>query len=652
MGGVQGRGASVSDAPGVGRDECGGVGDPLRGARSLVANAFWFFFAAVLLTGCLALPPPQAPPTPTPQPAPGQPKAPELSLNGGTPVPGARFEFGKLPELVLIRGIPQVVQLGFYQIDPANPWPAGDVERASGWLSNYPTRLVDATTGAPVTLLQYEERTGELTFGGNWSGDLTVRLQQLGGSAQSNAFRIRVLTPTVVYGENAHSIAQQHAWNSRICPSETMSFAQCRQKFIGGISDIAPLVVFITPGSYRGQDWYLALKRFTYVLGDPNTRPTLFGDNLSGSKKEMFYVANLNMNDTNIAHSGPLPGAPNTMIIRSVYQCCEIADHNGIVNPNSVTNDYLWSVYWHASESKGMGGVGNTTHPAYVEGRPTSLFDVNNVRILGSRGSSGVKTTMNELNVRHSLLQVAQTLGEINNGTCVPRGASSGCLMHTPIDFPGFTAATIYANKFIVWRGTTMGVTAGRSGVLAGTIFIRQRGPSLGSDTPNYPNVSWNPPVSKQGARMQGFCKDWPPIAATFVADDFWKDVRASALADPANACTFKHYVSFNQFEQVAGSLPVIALRDDGTYPAEAMSQFSPYVRIKRNHALWAERSTSFLYSNTYVGFDANPRKYRLDNEPNVREIEPLAFWPRSGPDDFPRVVDDLGKELPPWFKL
>ena len=383
----------------------------------------------------------------------------------------------------------------------------------------------------PVTILGYEERTGELTYRGDWSGDLTVRLKQIVGGTESQAFRIRVLTPTMVYGQQAIAINQQHAWNAkRVCPSETISFANCRAKATGGLSDIAPLVVFVTPGTYRGQDWYLSTRRFTYILGDPTTRPTLFGDAVSGSKKEMFYIANLNMNDVSITHSGPLAGAPNTMIVRSVYQCCETSDQNGIVNPNTVTNTYPWSVYWHASESKGMGGVGNTTHPAYVEGRPMTVFDVNNLRVLGSRGSSGLKTVMAEFNVRHSLLQVAETLDEIADGVCIHPGRSTGCLMHTPVDFPGYTAATIYANKFIVWRGKTgAGIPAGRSGVLAGTIFIRQRGPSFGSDTPNYPNKSWNPPVSSQPARLQGFCKDWSPLASSFVADEFWKDVRARA---------------------------------------------------------------------------------------------------------------------------
>ena len=576
-----------------------------------------------------------------------QPQAPELTLEGEA----ERFEFTRIPELVLIRGIPQVVQLGFYQVDYKNPWPPGDVERASGWESKHPTRLVDAATGQPVVsnIVNYAEGSGELSYNGTWSGDVMVRIRKVGSSIQSEPFRIRVLTPTVVWGDNAAAITLQKEWAARVCPSETMSFATCRQKFVGGSSDVAPLVVYITPGTYGGQDWYIGTRRFTYVLGDPGTRPTLMGDHLAGGRKEMFYVANLSMRDSHIAHSGALPGYPNTMIVRSVYQCCETRDRNGIVNPNTGTGTNQWAVYWHASESKSMGGAGNTTHPAYVEGRPNSIFDVNNVRILGSRGSSGVKTTVNELNVRHSLVQVAESLEEIANGKCVHPGASTGCLMHTPIDFPGFTAATIYANKFIVWRGPTEGVGPGRAGVLAGTIFIRHRANSFGSDTPNYPNTTWKPPVSTQGTKLLGFCNQWSPDASTYVADQFWKDVRSVPLASETNPCTFKHFISFNQFIQVPGSLSVYALRDDGTYPAKAAAQFDVYMIIMRNHPNWAERSTSFLFGNTYENFD---RKYRTNFQPHIKSIDPLAFWPREGPDEYPRVVDDLGEELPPWFKL
>ena len=626
MGELEGRGTPVSRPRGLDR----GGGD--RHAGGVRRRAHLWGWVALLGASAVA-----------------QPQAPELTLEGES---GARFEFARIPELVLIRGIAQIAQLGFYQVDPNNRWPPGDVEHASKWLSNRPTRLVDATTGQPVVsdIVTYGERSGELGYNGTWSGDVTVRIKEIGGTAQSDPFRIRVLTPTVVWGANAAAVNSQKGWNARVCLG---SFATCRSSnFVGGGSDVAPLVVFITPGTYGSEDWYIGTRRFIYVLGDPGTRPTLIGDVLGGTKKQMFYIANLNMRDSHISHSGALRGAPNIMIVRNVYQCCETRDRNGLMNPATGTLEDRWEVYWHASEARGMGGVGNTTHPAYVEGRPNSIFDVNNVRILGSRGSSGIKTTMNELNVRHSVLQVAESLDEIQNGVCVHPGSSTGCLMHTPIDFPGFTAATIYGNQFTVWRGPTQGVPAGRSGVLSGTMFIRHRANSLGSDTPNYPNTSWNPPVSTQSTKLQGFCNQWSPEATTFVADKFWKDVRKVPLASETNPCTFKHYVSFNHFIQVPGSLPVFALRDDGTFPAKAAAQFDVNMIILRNHPLWAERSTSFLFGNTYEGFGATQRKYRLDFQPHIKSIEPLAYWPRSGPDEYPRVVDDLGEELPPWFKL
>jgi hypothetical protein len=575
-----------------------------------------------------------------------QPLPPEVTIGEST----GRFEFAKIPELVLVRGMPQVVQLGFYQLDPNNRWPAGDVERASGWLSKHPTQLVDEAGAAVVkNIVSYDERTSELSYAGLWSGDITVRIKKIGTNVQSEPFRIRVLTPTVVWGDNAAAVNTQKQWNARVCPVETTPFATCRQKFSGGISDVAPLVVFITSGSYAGQDWYISTRPFTYILGDPGTRPTLANDEISGGRKQMFHVANFNLRNTGIVHSGAISGVPSTIIVRSVYQCCETADNNGLQNPNTGTGDHLWSVYWHASESKGMGGVGNSTHAAYIEGRPKSVFDINNVRILGTRGSSGIKTTMNELNVRHSVLQVAQSIEDLKNGVCVHPGSSTGCLMHTPVDFPGFTTATIYGNKFIVWRGPTSGVPKGRSGILAGTLFVRNRSNSLGSDTPNYPSVSWNPPVSTQGVKLPP-CYSWDGTAATFVADKFWQDVRKLPLNDPANPCTFKHFISFNHFEQLPGSLPVYMLRDDGTYPSKATSQFATTVNILRNHPNWAERSSSYLHGNTVTGFDAS-RLYQLDRNPNVKYIEPLAYWPRQGTNDFPRLIEVTG-ELPPWFKL
>ena len=576
-----------------------------------------------------------------------QPIPPILTLDAAG---GGRFEFAAVPELVLVRGVPQTLQLGMYQIDPSNPWPAGDFERAGGWASHRPTRAVDTATGQPLnpSIARYDGDTGALTYDGTWSGDIDLRLTTTDGGITSAPFRVRVLTPTVVWGENAATVNAQRGWNARVCPSDVVSFSKCRGQFVGGASDTAPLVVFIPPGTYTGQDWFVSARRHVYVLGDPGVRPTLAGDVIGGGKKAMFYIANLTLRDVNIAHTGAWDGGPNVLIVRNVYQSGETGQQNGIVNPHTSANTYPWTVWWHASESRGMGGTGNTTHAAYVEGRPKTTFDVNAIRVLGTRGSSAIKTTMGTLNVRHSLLQVAEDLSEIENGVC--GGATThGCLMHTPVDVPGYTTAVIYANRFVLWRGPTAGTPVGRSGILAGAVFIRQRGASLGSDIPNYPNLSWNPPVSSQGTK-QVPCRQWDPGAATFVADAFWADVRSVPLDSAANPCLFRHFIGFNTFQQVAGSLPVWALRDDGTYPARAVTQFSPQVIILRNHPDWIERSTSFWHGNTLDGI-ADDRRWKLNDNPNVAEVQPGAQWPRTDASDFPRVIEVTG-DLPPWFKL
>ncbi len=132
-------------------------------------------------------------------------------LIGGEPVPGGRLEFAPIPEVVFVRGLAETVQLGPFQVDPSNRWTAGDLTRASGWISGHPTRLVDAASGqaVPSAAMNYEGSTAELRYAGQWSGDLTVRLETVSGSARSADFRIRVLTPTVVYGDNAAAINEQ-----------------------------------------------------------------------------------------------------------------------------------------------------------------------------------------------------------------------------------------------------------------------------------------------------------------------------------------------------------------------------------------------------------------------------------------------------------
>ena len=75
-------------------------------------------------------------------------------------VPAGRFEFAPVPEHAFVAGLPETVQLGIWQLDPTNPWPAGDQTRSTGWSSRFPTRLVDASSGKPVPGIEYDGKTG------------------------------------------------------------------------------------------------------------------------------------------------------------------------------------------------------------------------------------------------------------------------------------------------------------------------------------------------------------------------------------------------------------------------------------------------------------------------------------------------------------
>jgi hypothetical protein len=286
-----------------------------------------------------------------------------------------------------------------------------------------------------------------------------------------------------------------------------------------------------------------------------------------------------------------------------------------------------------------MGDPGNTVHQFYIEGRPQSTFELNNVRILGTRGSSAIKSTMQNVAVRHSLLSVSETPGDV----------SGGSLMHTPIDVPAVSSLVVYGNRFLLYRAPTTKNKPGRQGVLSGAIFLRLRKPGLkGSDIPAYPDLSWDPPRSSQ-TTMSSPGEGWSAGPETYVSEDFWKAVRKRPVTDPANPLTFKHFVGFNRFEQLPGSLPVTVLRDDGTRPAEPVNQFGPG-RPLRVPPAWVERSVTFLAGNEFDGFGEQPR-FELRSSEHMKEPAAGASWPRSKEEDFPHAVT-LDGELPAWFRL
>ena len=552
-------------------------------------------------------------------------------------VPPDRFGFAPIPEHAFVAGLAETVQLGIWQLDPENPWPAGDQTRSSGWKSRFATRLVDAATGRPPPGLEYDGRTGELKYAGDGVRDVMVRLERTDAPIASNPFRIRVLTPTHVYGDGAGAVNREHRWGAKVC-EPPMKFAACRKGSKGsGASDGAPFVVHITPGSYEG-DFYLGKPRFVYVIGDPGNWPQINRDSLDAARFERATFRNLALNSARIGQPAARDDSPSTMLVSNIRQWGETAVRNGVSNPNGVTRQ-PWTVTVWNFEGSGMGDQGNSVHQFYIEGRPQSTFELNNVRILGTRGSSAIKTTMQNVAVRHSLLSVSEKPGDV----------TGGALMHTPIDVPAVSNLVVYANRFLLYRAPTSKNKPGRQGVLSAAIYLRLRKPGLkGSDIPAYPDLSWDPPRSSQ-TTMSAPGEGWSAGPETYVNDDFWKAVRKRPVTDPANPLTFKHFIGFNRFEQLPGSLPITALRDDGTRPAEPVSQFGPGRPLKV-HPAWVERSVTFLAGNEFVGFGKRPL-FELRSSENMKEPAPGANWPRSKDEDFPHAVT-LDGELPPWFRL
>ena len=358
----------------------------------------------------------------------------------------------------------------------------------------------------------------------------------------------------------------------------------------------APLVLYFTPGSYKG-DFFLSNRRFVYVLGHPQNRPQLNGDSLDLGLFEQATFRNLALNSCRIGSQASRKDSPVTLHVSNIRQWGETQVRNGVSNPHGVTR-HPWTVSVWSFEGSGMGDPGNTVHQFYIEGRPLSTFELNNVRILGTRGSSAIKSTMQHVRIRHSLLSVSETPGDVAGGE----------LMHTPVDVLAVADVVIYANHFLLYRAPTNKNKAGRQGVLSAAVFFRLRKPGVrGSDIPAYPDLSWDPPRSSQ-TTMSSPGEGWSAGPETYVNDDFWKAVRKQPVTDPANPLTFKKFVGFNRFEQLPGSLPVTALRDDGTRPAEPVTQFGPG-RPLRVHPDWVERSVTFLAGNVFEGFTSRAGK-------------------------------------------
>ena len=256
-------------------------------------------------------------------------------------------------------------------------------------------------------------------------------------------------------------------------------------------------------------------------------------------------------------------------------------------NPNGTRYPWLLSV-WNF-ETKGMGSASNTMHSFYIEGRPDSTFELNNMRVLGSRGSSAIKTTRQNLFVRHSYFSTTEEPGV---------ESTAKYSMHTPIDVPAVSTVVIYGNRFEAWRTDTVGVRPARRARSRHDVLPYPPG-LFGADIPAYPISPGIRRMSQSTASSPG--KGWSEGPETFVSDPFWQAVKAKPVSDLTNPFTFKHYVAFNQFTQMPGSLPVKMLRDDGTHPvANRAARRATSDPLHAHAPLWIERSVTFFYGNEY----------------------------------------------------
>ena len=102
-----------------------------------------------------------------------------------------------------MRGYRETEHLGIFHLDTRNRWTPGDLDNRSDWKPRVETRLTIVDGNADG--VTYESSTGILSYDGSGQGTRTarVRLEAPSEAANSQVFSVRVLEPTVVWGEGA-----------------------------------------------------------------------------------------------------------------------------------------------------------------------------------------------------------------------------------------------------------------------------------------------------------------------------------------------------------------------------------------------------------------------------------------------------------------
>ena len=562
------------------------------------------------------------------------------------PSAGGPFRFAEIPEIVFVRGYRETEQLGIFHLDTRNRWTPGDLRNESGWRPRVETRL--EVIGGNVDGVSYDPATGILSYDGTGNGTATARVRLVASteSASSQEFRVRVLEPTVAWGAGAAGRFPGIGRDSAGTSWNTMQ----RGLKVDAPYD-SPNVLIVTPGTYS-EDFYLQRGLLNlYVIGEPGTRPVLAHDNLNLDGLETGYLKNLELNDTTVNTGSNLDDRQVNLYITQVYQHDSTHDANGFKAPaGSPLPGGSWRYWFWNFHGSQMGWQSNLRHQMYIEGRLDSRLLINNIRITGTRQCSGIKSTRSFVSIRNSYL----------SGLLDEQNLSVGMRSDKVVDVASSGEVVIYNNDLV---GT---FSKERWGPSNGLIFLRARRGMWGADSPAYPDISFDPPLSSvhPGFAPEGFTSG----PETFVNPEFWRVVRSYDIADPANPYTFKKYVAYNRFRWINDSdRRQSAFRDDGTAPREAAYQGSTAEIWGTVPEGWVERSVSFFANNRYEGWTAedmaDPRRwFDLNNHPDSSQVEKSGPgpWPYPPP---PRTAVFVGGEqrpetqtapieMPDWFRI
>jgi hypothetical protein len=557
------------------------------------------------------------------------------------PVPEGTFTLASMPEFTFVRGFAEDEELAVYVLDEQNRQAAGDLwwktpgqrlknEAGGDYVPRFPIEL-EGTLPVGVT---YAPTTGRLSYSGanpaapNETAAITVTC---GAAVRST--RIRIVSPTVVWGKDAQAVATAKGWTAAKSFPETQPFNDGSTTDVVSAlnpnsTDDSPNVLFVTGGSSiecpMGPKSPNRWGGAAYFLGDPSNRPLLasptgpMGVVMSGRPVTTFVVRNVRNTSWKIAIGAGVDVSRDIQwVVAKVSADDSVRGGEnyltilGYQGSESKTNFNTGSVtLWYVNSEAYEAGGSSTRHMQYVEGRPNSYLNQINVRCGGAKQASLCKSTMRHHTIAHCWFS---TVRDPTNPTLGKRASKL-------IDIASAAEVCIFNNDFFQLRDRASG---GLGGTPDGAIFFRRRETDIhGCDEPPSCDKSYKDRVTTVKPYHGKAVGSFPNTAQTYGSVSFWAAVNAKPISDETNPHTFKKYVAWNRFEWVAESTHRRPpFRDDGVAPVLNYVTEGPIYVIAAPPG-FTDRSITFFANNDYHG------------------------WPNSGP------YPDSGTDTDPFFNI